>query len=207
MLGDSDLLMNISHEHKCIFIHIPKAAGTSVKKSLNLGGRGHPPWHYFSTNFPNEWKTYKKFTIVRNPWDRMVSAYCYARMEKSFWHNSQTGLHPDFELLRDKSFEECCEMLEQDRQSLTHESWHSQHLWIAGMLNGKLACAVDYVLRCESLDRDFSRLCEALGKPQTVLPHINKSERMLYKDYYNAKTRSTIARLYATDIELLGYSF
>lgn len=199
--------MNISNEHKCIFIHIPKAAGTSVKKALDLPGRGHPSWQYFAANYPDEWKAYKKFTVVRNPWERVVSAFCYAKMENSFWHGKEKGLHPDHNLLRAKSFTECCMILQKERDALTHESWHPQHLWIAGTVNGKLVPTVDRVLRCESLDRDFAKMCQLFGFECSPLPHINASAHKHYKKYYNPKTRKIIARLYSTDIELFGYSF
>jgi len=200
--------MNISHEHKCIFVHIPKAAGTSVKMALNLPGRGHPPWQYFTENFPEEWNSYIKFTVVRNPWDRVVSAYCYAKMENSFWHSNAAGLHPDYNFLKDKTFAQCCTALAEDRASLTHESWHPQYLWVSKVdASRKPLCMVDRVLRCESLGKDFSALCTILGAGPVTLPHINTSERKFYKKYYSARTRKLIARLYAADIQLFAYSY
>jgi hypothetical protein len=68
------------------FIHITKTAGTSIEdEAFNCGihwGRYHGeygPWHGF---FPNKniklKNTYDWFTVVRNPYDRIVSEYhCY----------------------------------------------------------------------------------------------------------------------------------
>ena len=199
--------MNISDDFKCIFIHIPKAAGTSVKEALHLEGQGHPPWHYFANNFPTKWKSYHKFTIVRNPWARVVSAYSYAKMKDSYWHNEKAGLHPDYELLKDKNFAQCCQLLLHERHLLTHESWHSQHLWITNTVSGKPVLAVNNILRCESLNSDFNQFCKILGIAEKKLPHTNKSNHMHYRKYYNTKTKKIIAKLYRTDAEVFGYRY
>ena len=94
----------ISHKHKCIFIHIPKAAGTSVetvflndleldfedKLPLLLGASTNlymeprvishltaqqmVDQHYISQEL---FDTYFKFALVRNPVDRLFSTYKY----------------------------------------------------------------------------------------------------------------------------------
>ena len=199
--------MNISDEFRCIFIHIPKAAGTSIKEAMSLSGQGHPPWQYFAENYPEKWRNYQKFTIIRNPWDRVVSAYSYAKLKESYWHNEKVGLHPDYEILKDKSFSQCCQILQQERHLLSHESWHPQHLWITNTVAEKPAFVVNTILRCETLDSDFEKFCRTLGAGALKLPHTNKSRHAPYKKYYNTKTRKIIAKLYRMDIELFGYRF
>lgn len=39
--------MNISDKYRYIFLHIPKAAATSIKEALELPGSGHLPWQYY----------------------------------------------------------------------------------------------------------------------------------------------------------------
>ncbi|WP_448570995.1 sulfotransferase family 2 domain-containing protein [Trichothermofontia sp.] len=68
-------------DHRCIFFHIPKAAGISVAKSLfgSLGG-GHVTAQRVVIIFSqHEFESYFKFTFVRNPWDRLLSAYNYIK--------------------------------------------------------------------------------------------------------------------------------
>ena len=97
--------MIISHKHKFIFIHTNKCAGTSVEVSLssicgsddiigpvtleNLPPDYKHPENYdknkfedtmkakdIKSNIPIDcWKEYTKFSVVRNPWERMVSAW------------------------------------------------------------------------------------------------------------------------------------
>lgn len=66
-------------ESKSIFVHIPKCAGVSINKSLygNLAG-GHTTFDEYIIIFePKCIENYFKFTFVRNPWDRVVSAYFF----------------------------------------------------------------------------------------------------------------------------------
>ena len=199
--------MNISNNLQCIFIHIPKVAGTSIKQALELSGQGHPFWDYFAQNHPEQWKSYRKFTVIRNPWDRVVSAFCYAQMKESYWHSADTWLHPDYELLKDLTFDEFCQLLLDQRDKLKHESWYPQCRWIATKVDGKVVSVVNNILRYESLDEDFAQLVNQLGADDIKLPHVNKTDRKSYREYYNDKTREIIWNVYRADIELFGYSF
>lgn len=199
--------INISDKHQCIFIHIPKVAGTSVKEVLELPGQGHPPWFYFAEQYPEKWRSYLKFTIVRNPWDRIISSYSYARMETSYWHNSKTVKHPDYDLLKNKSFDDFCEVLYSKRDLLKHESWRPQCDWLVGMHQGRKVLTVELVLKFENLTDDFSDLCKRLGIANTALPFINPSPHKNYREYYDKRTIWIIEQVFAQDIAAFGYTF
>lgn len=200
--------INISDKYKCIFIHIPRAAGTSIKEALDLQGRGHLPWQYYYLVYPEQWISYYKFSIVRNPWDRVISAFNYTKMDKSYWHDNinQVTPHPDYELLKNKSFKEFCEMLKKNRNLLRHEAWHPQHKWIVKQNNSNMLM-VDCVLRFENLERDFSYLCQRLDIRNINLPRINPSNHEHYRQYYTDETKLVIEDVYEKDIELFKYKF
>lgn len=61
-----------------IFIHVPKAAGTSVSSTIYGRPLGHHTATKIQAQFPRFLKNYPSFGIVRNPWDRCVSAYRFA---------------------------------------------------------------------------------------------------------------------------------
>ena len=90
----------LCHKYKCIYIHIPKAAGKSIQhvfaKQLGLGSKkgsdllvgmnanpdSGPPdlshlkaSEYVQLGYLSQEKfdSYFKFSFVRNPWDRIVS--------------------------------------------------------------------------------------------------------------------------------------
>lgn len=92
--------MNISDKYKLIFFHYPKCAGKSVISSLEIktsdktnlesGFRqttllGLDYWHWNGQIYPEKWKEYKKFTIIRNPWDRVVSLYNFRKKENDLY--------------------------------------------------------------------------------------------------------------------------
>jgi hypothetical protein len=200
-------LPNISDEYKCIFVHIPKAAGSSIKQALNLRGSGHPPWTLFARQYPKQWNEYLTFTVVRNPWDRVVSAFAYAKMERSYWHDAKMQPHPDYELLKGMGFQEFCGFLKQNARQLQHESWFPQYLWVTEERDRKIATVVRRVLRYENLDEHFPMLKAELGISDVALPHVNKSDRGSYLDYYDAESAQIVADLYEMDIKLFGYEF
>ena len=91
-------------EHRCIFVHIPKCAGISLVKSLfgdfDLGHAGIKRYQIMFG--PAEFNRYFKFTIVRNPFDRLVSAFFFMKKgginegDKS-WANRKFAHYDNFE--------------------------------------------------------------------------------------------------------------
>ena len=67
-------------DEKLLFIHIPKAAGVSVHKTLfGIDSPGHhlTASIHKSRFSKKEWDQTFKFTFVRNPYSRLYSAYNY----------------------------------------------------------------------------------------------------------------------------------
>lgn len=104
----------ISHKHKCIFIHIPKCAGSSIENAFgidvnnnkldreNVFGWDDKNKLYLQHATPQElidfniisrehWSEYYKFIIVRNSWDKAMSDYFWFKETKRF-----TGAFDDY---------------------------------------------------------------------------------------------------------------
>ena len=95
--------MTINHEKKLIFIHIPKNAGTSIIKALGVENLCMDKTiEQYKEHYGDYWNEYKKFTVVREPIDRFISAYKFARMDESGWFSAtgEEGLekHHHYEL-------------------------------------------------------------------------------------------------------------
>ena len=77
--------MFVNRKNKSIFIHNPKAAGTSIRNSFPLEEYGvlsrhrmfpHNPASVVKRNVGEKcWDEYFKYGFVRNPYDRCVSYY------------------------------------------------------------------------------------------------------------------------------------
>lgn len=76
-----------------IFIHVPKAAGTSISTLLYGRPLGHLPASVIQRVYPELYATSDVFSIVRNPWSRLVSAYNFAKKGSS----GIMGVEPAFQ--------------------------------------------------------------------------------------------------------------
>lgn len=209
-------VINVSHRYGVIFIHIPKNAGTSVAQALDLKESSHHTARQIKKICPEEFDRFFKFSFVRNPWDRFLSLYNYARLDESAYHSSIRpekalyGKHRDYDLLRSASLQECALYLVEGK--LQHDEgwnhWMPQAQWITND-DGKLI--VDYVGRFESIEKDFEVVSKKVGLKRRI-PIKNSSskrkrEEKSYREYFDAETQKIIHEYYKIDIELFGYDF
>ena len=174
----------INHEHKCIFIHIPGTAGTSIEAVFKadqwLGSNSvvkHLTASEIKSSYPVEYDTYFKFTAIRNTWSWLVSMF------------GKQSTHSVFkEFLKQEA--PCCFV-----------PWH-KHL-----MSDYLTCDVDFIIRFENLQEDFDIVCDKIGIPKKQLPHIHNAKHKHYTEYYDEETKQIVAEKYAKDIEYFGYEF
>lgn len=200
-------------KEKIIFIHIPKNAGTSIIKYLTVkyglhnikGTLGHSNIKQHKEVIPSNLNEYFKFCVVRNPWSRFVSNYTYARCLKSYYHSLSKNPHPDFNVLKNITFEEALYAFYEHYKTTNkilykHPGWKPQYKFICDENNNIL---IDKIFKYEKLntDKDFIKLVPSL-------PLFNKSEHLHYTKYYtNSNMIDIIKEIYKKDIELFNYSF
>ena len=201
--------MPFCHKHKIIFIHVPKNAGTAITSlpefSFEELNNAHRPAAETKRIFPKLWENYAKYSVVRNPWDRFVSNFEYAKMEKSYWHSNdgttKYAEHPDFRTIKDMSFEDVVDLASESLSSLKHPGWKPQEYFLCDTEHKIL---VDRVFYSDKLatDREFKRIFPGVKK-------INTSDRKSqdYRDYYDNKTFYKVYKLYLVDIELFGFKY
>jgi hypothetical protein len=182
----------ISHKHKCIFIHIPKTGGTSIENFFQNKEENPRSKHKTAQNYAlknrRAWNKYFKFTVVRNPWDWMVSWY--------FWRNKNNELSMKEFLLNYKIV-----------SSETQIRCLPNKMNFLEFVNIDHTMSLDYVCKFENLQEDFRVICEKIGIPHQELPHVNKTNHKHYTKYYDDETRQIVAEKYAKDIEYFGYKF
>ncbi len=189
-------------DSRSIFVHIPKCAGVSVARSLygNLAGGHATLEEYFRVFKPAEILSYFKFTIVRNPWDRLVSAYHFLRTggfgsaDKRWFEGELAGY---------SGFEEFVVGWLNKENIWKWPHFRPQCHYITDSA-GKIK--LDFNCLFENLEEDFQIVAQKIGR-NCSLPKINQSDRQEYKAYYSDRTRELVSTVYEKDIALLGYCF
>jgi hypothetical protein len=189
--------------HQCIFVHIPKCAGISVVRSL-FGNFdcGHTSLSRYQIMFgPEDFNRYFKFTFVRNPFDRLVSAYLFMKKgglnrKDKRWSDKHFARYDDF-----GSFVKGWVNRWNIERAL---HFRPQARFIC--LGGKPR--VDFIGHFENLTADFAHVAQKL-QVQASLQEINRNavREKDYRQYYTAETRAIVEKVYAEDFKLLGYTF
>lgn len=189
--------MTISLKYNLLFVHIPKTAGTSIRKVMSAADRKFLDLphltleEYYTFLHPDFFERIFKFAIVRNPWDRAVSLYHF--------HKSES-----FRLSDPERYAAAINM--SFRQFLDHSGFMLQQLpWIS--LDDGVGIDVDYVGRFENLIGTMRTISEESGLPSTTLPHINFTIHPPFSTYYNDYTRGVIAEKCEEDIDEFKYTF
>lgn len=190
-------------EHECIFVHVPKAAGVSVGRSM-FGldpGIKHTKLRGYEVLFGRErFNRYYKFTFVRNPWDRTVSAFEFLRQGGMTQNDIDwVEAHPIIK----------CEFRNFVMQWLTPRNVYKHIVMVPQweFLTIRSKVEVDFVGHYENLRDDFNKVTRTLNLGCS-LEHCNKTKsRKDYRAYYDEETIQRIASVYRKDIELFGYSF
>lgn len=189
----------------CIFVHIPKTAGVSISRSLFgcLSG-GHAAISHYQMVFDSAaFQRYFKFTFVRNPWDRLFSAYRFLSRggmtaEDAAWAARNVVPFGSFERFVNEW------LSEESIRSYPHFIPQKEFVF----LPGGTAPAVDFIGRFERLQADFEAVCRRLGV-EARLPHENQAGAadQTYREAYNPGMQRKVAELYGDDIEEFGYVF
>ena len=208
------LVSDSSDEHSFIgflrtgslFVHIPKAAGNSVAQAIygNLGG-GHQPISVYQDVFrASALESFLTFTFVRNPWDRVYSAYTFLA----------AGGWPEWDAPFTSKYLANCSSFEQFVLEIFPDAKARHHIHFRPMAHFLKDASgewypFDVVGRFERFEKDFETVRRAVA-PASVLKHRNKtkgSRTGAYTSAYTPEMIDMVAGVYAEDIAALGYTF
>lgn len=210
--------MIISPSRKFAFIHIPKTGGTAFSLAyedkaraddLMFGDtpkakrrqskfnrtspqklRKHAPLSAAQSALPTlDWPNFTIATIVRNPWDRMLSLYT--------WSRAQPFDHPMIAAAHEHDF--TCYLQDPRIQIPLQQNTFQTYTTGPGTLK---------ILRFETLETDAANLTKSLGFRLPPLQHVNQSNRPRdYRSAYTEETAALIANLFPFEVQTLGYHF
>jgi hypothetical protein len=214
--------MRISHRHKFIFLAVPRTGSTTVRDVLDPYSevksvhytettRDVPFYHHISASelkavFESRgwvWEDYRKFCVVRNPYDRVVSLYHHYLglrkrpfADKTWFERCRDGL------TRRLSFRDYVLRLDTGKHLST-----TVERFIGDGEGGRL---VEDILRFETLNEELPKWLAESGIriSSSEIPHLNASEaRGKYRAYYDDVTKEKVLELYGFDIRRFGYTF
>lgn len=190
---------SIFDELACVFIHVPKCAGTSVAMSLfGETPTGHLPLYWYEKQFNERYNDYFKFGFVRDPLQRAWSAYSFLR------HNTQARDQAANKLVNKfSSFDAFVDNWLHPENITKQIHFTPQHYFLQNSMG---YIDVDFVGRQESLVPDFMTLCKHLNV-KAELQHLNRSKQTADDDRINcsAASRRKVREVYARDYELFAY--
>jgi hypothetical protein len=182
-----------------VFVHIPKTAGVSVTAALF--GAAVPAAHMSARQFrrifgPSQFARLFTFTFVRDPIDRLLSAYSYIQAGGRGTETDRSAAS----LIRScSSIEEFTEhwLPRRDIQAIPH--LRPQTGFVCDRRGDVI---VDFVGRFEQLQTDFSVVASRLGQTRE-LPLLNQGP--VDKPTISAAARRSASEFYADDFKALGY--
>ena len=178
----------ILHESRLIFVHIIKTGGTSIETVFKQPPSDHRTVKdYISILGEDLYKQYFSFTIVRNPWDKMVSQYHFNAKK---WVPECT------------TFREYIRLFGGGRQISRYSPLHFPYL-----KNKHGEISVDYVGKFENLQGSFNHICKESGLNIMSLPHEKKPGRIHYRDYYDEESKNIVGNMFEEEIDYFKYKY
>lgn len=146
---------------------------------------------------PKVWESYLKFSVTRNPWDRVVSLFTWrTRQQRKLTTAGNTNSDSQ-------------ETFRRERESFRRyvsSTWETNDAFY--FMNDRFF--VDLILRYEHLQEDIGELCSRIAIPAIELPRLKsgfRSDEHHYSDYYDEVSKSIVADRHKNDIRQFGYRF
>jgi len=201
----------IDHSRRLIFIHIPKTAGKSILEFFGMRWQNHKDLLRYSKELePRAFKEYFKFTVVRNPWDRILSEYQFQK-KKSGADPSNAILRKDGKI---RTFSEWLTEVLANPHSFPPKKWGGEvsssiHRFSPQVdwLTVDRGVGVNCVLHMENLEKEFVQVTKTIEMPPAPLPCRNWNFHWHYSHYYDRHSREVVGDYYKSDIEAFGYKF
>lgn len=180
-----------------IFIHINKTAGTSIIDVIGKPFRKHlTAKEIINVIGQKKWDAAYKFTVIRNPWDKVVSQYKHnIKVNSSNMANKKISF---------KDWVGCTYGEPKDEFYYARpQMFYPQVDWLKNR-QGKID--IDKIIRFENLNSGINEVFESLSIDRK-LPHLNRTPKTSYRDFYDDESRQIIADWFHEDIREFRYIF
>ncbi len=211
--------------YKTIFFILSKNGCSSIKsqlleplgmedKSEDLSQDIHRPDLYPFPFAPHDelkttYNDYIKFTIVRNPWSRLVS--CFKDKIRPATYN-EAGYKDGVAMPLQRfdvfyggmSFEAFVDAVCEIPDAVADHHFRSQ---VYQLIDDEAELVVNYIGRLETLEVSLQEISQKTGLEFSAHFHINKTSQKPYQAYYTEELKAKVQKRFSTDIAFLGYTF
>jgi len=190
-----------------VFVHIPKAAGTSINEALFGRFMGHARASDVEKWGSPELKALPSFAVTRNPWDRLVSAYRFAKRGRGVggarqawvWRPEQYRI-PEFE-----TFERFVgEWLVKRDVWRLDPMFRPQSEFVCDESGNLL---VDHLGKLEDLQPTLDFVATTIARSLCIKEANRSGERVDYRDFYTPELINLVGNVYRADVDRFGYGF
>ena len=193
----------VSEERKFIYTRIGRTASTAIVDSLGLGKgdmeevslpyyrkRGTDDWLENITDYEIE-NDYYKFTFVRNPFERLFSAWNAFNIRKRVVNNFSSFI-----------IDRGPRNLRHEDGSFTNDHWFPQSNYV----EYSDGCSfIDYVGKFENLNNDWEEVAGKINGCGDISKRNYYSAN--YKEFYTERLVDIVSDIYRRDLELFNYGF
>ncbi|MDQ4087123.1 MAG: sulfotransferase family protein [Pseudomonadota bacterium] len=190
-----------------VFIHVPKAAGTSINEALYGRFMGHARASDVKRWAPRAVRALPSFSVTRNPWDRLVSAYRFASRGQGLGETYRAGMWqasryrtPEF-----ATFERFVEEWLAPRD-VTRLDGVFKPQWLF-LCDRSKRLLVDHAGRLEDMEPTLDFIARHAGSRPAPARANRSGESVDYRSFYTPPLINAVAEIYRDDIELFGYDF
>jgi len=182
------------------FIHIPKCGGSSICDTLECrhpdGDKQHQTLEDILTQVSVDvFNKSFSFTVIRNPWDRVVSWYHF--------FNTQITNKTDHSF-NDWVLNDCPFLWNSGNSKL---QWMEQHRFYIDQYEVTERVKIKKIYKLHELEQHWPEICDNTIRRQIELVKTNISTHDDYRNYYNKETKEIIRIRCEIDIDINKWTF
>lgn len=221
----------ISKKNKLIFLLPPKTGSTSLKSCLVSSNilcdsiietPNHPTIHLLLSETLkaynikiDELNQYKIIQVIRNPYDRFISAMYHQNIITKKNHTVSEYLEELNKYLhllpnnQDLYYEKFYGTILHKENNFKNNQWGGLRFWFKQEWWNDISADVNY-FKLESISENLEELSEFINIKLSNFPHIRREDFIRnnkYEKYFNETTRVDFEKLYNSDVKKFNYEF
>lgn len=184
-----EYFLSYNYKFKTLWYRVPKVASRSINQHfIQNSSEGENLYSGYGVGYiPGMFKNYTKFSFVREPAAKLISAFKNKVLEDNYFRFSAE------EHSKMQNLENFLSWIEDHDINTIEKHLRAQHTMID--LNH-----IDFLGRFENFNEDYSKLCDRIGLPFEETPQLNKTKKRDLS--FSASQLSRVHKLYEKDYQL-----